>query len=268
MKEKISNLSSYLEHLRMDGRYWLFRKEAIEALQISDKAFKLAAHRLALKDSLKRVRGDFFIIIPPEHRAIGALPAAWFIDALMKDLNQQYYVGLLTAAALYGAAHQQPMTFQVITNKPTRSITVGKIFIEFNYKNDISSHFYQLRKSMSGTIQVSTPEMTAFDLVRYMNSAGQVNHVATVLSELVEQLNAEKLAELLKNDDVEITTAQRLGYLFDVLQLPIDLLPLESQLRKRKTSRRLLVVSSEQPVIEYNQRWHIEVNEQVEPDEL
>ncbi len=80
--------------------------------------------------------------------------------------------------------------------------------------------------------------------------------------------HAEKLAELLKNDDVEITTAQRLGYLLDVLQLPIDLLPLENQLKQHKKSRRLLVLSSDEPIIEYNQRWHIEVNEQVEPDEL
>ena len=268
MKERLATLSSYLDHLRMDGRYWLSRKEAIAELHISDKAFKLAAHRLSIKGSLKRVRSDFFIIIPPEHRVIGSLPAAWFIDALMKHFHQQYYVGLLTAAALHGAAHQQPMTFQVITNKPTRNITLGQVFIEFIYKNSISSYSYQFKKTMSGTIQVSTPEMTAFDLMRHMNTAGQVNHVATVLCELVEQLDAEKLSELLKNNDVEITAAQRLGYLLDVLQLPIDLLPLENQLKQRKTSRRLLVVSSSQPVIGYNQRWHIEVNEQVEPDEL
>ena len=268
MKENITTLSAYLDHLRMDGRYWLSRKEAIAALNVSDKAFKLAAHRLSVKGGLKRVRGDFFIIVPPEHRAIGALPAAWFIDAFMKYLEQQYYVGLLTAAALHGAAHQQPMTFQVITNKPIRSITVGQVFIEFICKNSIQPYFYQQKKTMSGTIQVSTPEMTALDLVRYMGAAGQVNHVATVLCELVEQLDAEKLADLLKNDDVEITAAQRLGYLLDVLQLPIDLLPLENQLKNRKTSRRLLVLSSSEPVIEYNQRWHIEVNEQVEPDDI
>ena len=268
MKKKIRTLSAYLDHLRMDGRYWLSRKEAISALHISDQAFKLAAYRLSAKGSLKRVRGDFFIIIPPEHRVIGSLPAAWFIDALIKYLGQQYYVGLLAAAALHGAAHQQPMTFQVITNKSTRNITVGQVFIEFICKNSILPHFYQLKKTMSGTLQVSTPEMTAFDLVRYMSSAGQVNHVATVLCELVEQLDAEKLASLLKNDDVEITAAQRLGYLLDVLQLPMDLLPLENQLKQRKTSRRLLVLSSNEPAIDYNQRWHIEVNEQVEPDEL
>ncbi|MEM9103306.1 MAG: type IV toxin-antitoxin system AbiEi family antitoxin [Pseudomonadota bacterium] len=268
MKKKIATLSAYLDYLRMDGRYWLSRKEAMATLQISDKAFKLAAHRLSIKCSLKRVRGDFFIIVPPEHRAIGALPATWFIDALMKHFDQRYYVGLLTAAALHEAAHQQPMTFQVITNKPTRNISVGQVFIEFIYKKDIRPYFYQLKKTMSGTIQISTPEMTAFDLVRYMNASGQVNHVATVLCELVEQLDAEKLADLLKNDDVEIAATQRLGYLIDVLQLPIDLLPLENQLKQRKTSRRLLVLSSSEPIIEYNQRWHIDVNEQVEPDEL
>jgi predicted transcriptional regulator of viral defense system len=268
MKENITTLAAYLDHLRMDGQYWLSRKEAIATLNVSDNAFKLAAHRLSVKGSLKRVRGDFFIIVPPEHRAIGSLSATWFIDALMRHLGQKYYVGLLAAAALHGAAHQQPMTFQVITNKPTRNITVGQVFIEFICKIKIQSYFYQLKKTMSGTIQVSTPEMTAFDLVRYINSAGQVNHVATVLCELVEQLNAEKLADHLKNDDVEITTTQRLGYLLDVLQLPIDLLPLENQLKKRKTSRRLLVLSSNEPVIEYNQRWHIEVNEQVEPDDI
>ncbi len=268
MKEKITTLSAYLDHLRMDGRYWLSRKEAIATLQISDKAFKLAAHRLSVKGSLKRVRGDFFIIVPPEHRAIGALPPVWFIDALMRYLDQQYYVGLLAAAALHGAAHQQPMTFQVITDKPTRNITVGQVFIEFICKSNIQSYFYKLKKTMSGTIQISTPEMTAFDLVRYMSAAGQVNHVATVLCELVERLDPEKLADVLKNDDVEITIVQRLGYLLDVLQLPLDLLPLEKQLKQRKTSRRLLVLASSAPVTEYNQRWHIEVNEQVEPDDV
>ncbi len=269
MKEDSMKLSTYLERLRMDGQYWLSRKKAIEILKISDKAFKLSSHRLAIKGRLKRVRGDFFIIVPPEHHAIGSLPAAWFIDALMNDMEQQYYIGLLTAAALRGVAHQQPMTFQVITNKPTRDIVIGEVRIEFHYKNHILQHFYQPQKSISGTIHVSIPEMIAFDLVRYMNAAGQVNNVATVLYELIDQINPEKLAELLKNGDVEITSAQRLGYLLDILNLPINLIPLENALKiVKKISRRLLVIGSDQPIIEYNQRWHINVNEKVEPDEL
>ena len=34
----------------------------------------------------------------------------------MQFCRCEYYVGLLSAAALYGAAHQQPMVFQVLTS--------------------------------------------------------------------------------------------------------------------------------------------------------
>lgn len=268
MKEDISTLQHYLEYLQSRGRYSFLRSEAIAKLCLSDNAFKKATHRLIQKGKVNRIRGDFYTLVPLEYQASGALPASWFIDSFMKHLEQPYYCGLLTSAALHGAAHQQPMIFQIVTTKQMRSILVGNLQIDFLYKKVIHAHFYKSMKTVTGSMNVATPEMTAFDLVRYMNSAGQVNHVATVLCELVEQLNAEELAELLKKENVEITSAQRLGYLLDVLQLPIDLRPLENQLRQQKISRRLLVLSSSEPIIEYNQRWHILVNEPVEPDEL
>jgi hypothetical protein len=41
----------------------------------------------------------------------------------MKSLNKPYYVGLLSAAVPYGAAHQQPMGYTVIIQNPVpRSI--------------------------------------------------------------------------------------------------------------------------------------------------
>ena len=41
----------------------------------------------------------------------------------MKYLEKDYYVGLLNAAAYYGAAHQQPQTYSIITKSPAlRSI--------------------------------------------------------------------------------------------------------------------------------------------------
>lgn len=268
MKEKINTLASYLEHLQMDGQYWFSRKKAISVLQISDAAFKLAAYRLSQKGSLKRVRNDFFIIIPPEHRAVESLPATWFIHTLMEYFKRPYYVSLLTAAALHGAAHQQPMAFQVITDKPIRPIFVGKVRIEFHYKKEIKPYFYQPIKTVTGTMNVSTPEITALDLVKYMHASGQIDNVATVLCELSEMLDIQKLAETIQNNDAEIATAQRLGYLLKTLLLPIDLSPLKETLSHYKLSHRLLVVSNQQPITEYDQEWHIAVNETVEPDEL
>jgi predicted transcriptional regulator of viral defense system len=268
MKAESMTLSVYLDHLQSKGQYWFVGQDAIESLKVSDKAFRRAAYRLILKGKLNRVRGDFFVLVPPEYWATQSLPASWFVDALLKYLNQTYYVGLLSAAALHGASHQQPMIFQVITNKLTRSITVGQVHVQFYYKKTISAQFYQPVKTPTGTMNVSTPEVTAFDLVRYMNSSGQINNVATVLYELVNKLNSITLAELLSSNQVEITAAQRLGYILDTLGLDIDLEQLASELKQKKATPRLLVTGSQKPVIANNLRWHILVNEKLEPDEL
>ena len=166
MEKNTPSLQHYIEHLQSQGQYWFLRKNLIHSLKLTENAFKLAAYRLIKKGKLKRIRGDFYTIVPPEYYAIGSLPATWFIDALMNYLGQQYYIGLLTSAALAGAAHQQPMVFQVITNKRTRAITVGQVRIHFFYKKTIRDYFYQHMKTATGTMQVSTPEITAFDLVR------------------------------------------------------------------------------------------------------
>ena len=62
--------------------------------------------------------------------------------------------------------------------------------------------------------------------------------------------------------------AQRLGYLLDVLGLSIDLQPLEQALKSKTLNQRLLVTDGDKTILEKNQRWHILVNESVEPEEL
>lgn len=268
MKRGFSTLSEYLECLQSRGKYWFLRKDVMSSLSLTDNAFKKTVHRLQAKGKLCRIRSDFYIIVTPENLAIGSLPATWFIDPLMQYLGQEYYVGLLTAASLHGAAHQQPMVFQVVTNKATRPIKVGRVRMEFLYKKSIKPYYFQQMKTVTSMMKVSTPEMTAFDLMKYINSAGQVNHVATILCELVEKLNPENLAKLLEDDDVTITSAQRLGYLLDFLELPINLIPLEMVLHRKKHAQRLLVTGVDLPVISHDKRWSILVNEYVEPDEL
>ena len=268
MKEEIPTLPHYLEYLQSRGQYWFVRQEVLEKLQLTDNAFRKAAHRLITQIKLNRIRGDFYTLIPLEYRATGSLPATWFIDALMKYLNQYYYVALLTAAGLHEASHQQPMVFQVITDKPTRSIITGQVRIQFFYKKNIAPQSYQPIKTASGSMNVSTPEITAVDLVRYMTAAGQINQVATVLCELAERLNPKILATLLNNHIIETTAAQRLGYLLDILKTNIDLEPLSLALKQKKVLQRLLVSGSDQPVLSINRRWNILVNEPVEPDEL
>jgi predicted transcriptional regulator of viral defense system len=64
-----------------------------------------------------------------------------------------------------------------------------------------------------GTIQVSGPEVTALDLVGYQGRVGGLDQVATVLSELAEQIDPKKL--VVASRSAPIAWVQRLGYLLE-----------------------------------------------------
>jgi predicted transcriptional regulator of viral defense system len=64
-----------------------------------------------------------------------------------------------------------------------------------------------------GTVLVSTPEATALDLVGYQHKAGGLDLVATVLSELAERIDPEKLSAAAAT--APVPWAQRLGYLLE-----------------------------------------------------
>lgn len=266
MKVDKSGLANFLDNLQTSGQYYFSRKKTIRALKLSDAAFKLAVNRLAKKDRVARIYGDFYILIPLEYKEIGCLPAPWFIDDLMRSFNADYYVGLLSAAALHGAAHQQPMVFQVITNKILNPIKAGRLRIEFHYKKNIDPSLSKPVKTETGTMRVATPEMTAYDIVKYIDAAGQINNVTTVLHELLEKINFEILLSYANKNFVEVSAMQRLGFLLEYLFPKLDLTQLASWVKQKNPRYRLLVAGSSAPIIERNKRWCILVNETVEPD--
>lgn len=84
----------------------------------------------------------------------------------------------------------------------------------------------------TGLVLVSTPEQTAFDLVKFPAACGGWNNVAMVLSELAGRVDAAKLqslAEFRKGPEV-----QRLGFLLDRVGQP----RLADSLLRSLTSRR------------------------------
>jgi len=70
------------------------------------------------------------------------------------------------------------------------------------------------RKVETGYMNISSPELTALDLVNYYNEVGGFSRVTTVLDELREEMEGEKLAEAARQYD-QVVVAQRLGYLLD-----------------------------------------------------
>ena len=134
----------------------------------------IALWRSSQKSRLCRIKNDFYVIVTPEHRTAGCLPARWFIDPLMKYLELPYYVGLLSAASLWGAAHQQVMMLQVITNQQMRPITVGNQHIQFHYKRELEEKHLESKKTPLSYFQLSNPALTLFDLIKYVDGEGAI----------------------------------------------------------------------------------------------
>ena len=84
----------------------------------------------------------------------------------MAAMRQPYYVGLLSAAGLHGASHQQPQEFQVMTDRPIRHLRAGRGRIHFFVKKGIDRTAVMNMQTPTGAMRVSTPEATAVDLVR------------------------------------------------------------------------------------------------------
>ena len=207
------NLSAFVDDTQAAGRYTFLASEARDALGVSEIALDNALRRLKGRGRIVASRRGFFVIVPMEYRSASAPPPSWFIDDLMKLLGQPYYVGLLSAAALHGASHQQSMVFQVVTDRPTRPAKAGRAHLEFHATRTAEASPAVSMQTETGSMRVSTPETTAFDLVKFSAACGGWSNVAMVLSELAERVDPgtlHALAELRKSPEV-----QRLGFLLD-----------------------------------------------------
>ncbi len=257
-------LINYIENLRKEGKYLFLKEEACQALNISGTSFLKSVHRLFKKGKTAHLKKGLYQIITEEYANDGSLPPEWFIDDLMRYLEVPYYVGLLTASSMHGSSHHATQIFQVVCAKVIPSLTVGSIKIVFYYSKHITRIPTQQIKVPSGYMSVSTPEGTAFDLIRYLHQSGHLNNVATVLSELAEVMNPEKIA--MAANHMSIRYSQRLGYILDALGFE----SLTEQLYKTVVTKSItytpLRLDTENRVIEKNKKWHVLVNEILETD--
>lgn len=256
--------NKYLERLAESGRYHFTSKQAQEALEVSPDATKLALNRLIRQGLLATPARGFYLIVPPEYRSLGCLPADQFIPALMEHLGLQYYAGLLSAAQYYGAAHHRPQEFQVFVSKNRKPITCGKIRVIFIARKRIQDVPVRDLNTPRGTIHVSAPEATALDLVGYPHHAGGLDQVATILAELAEQIDPALLMAAALT--VPITWVQRLGYLLELVG-PAEIADgLKNHIHIHAREYTLLVPGNEGKTAPRKQDWKLIINAEVEPE--
>jgi hypothetical protein len=268
------SLPTYMSGLLAAGRAVFTRDEAVAALGIKPRGFLKAAEREQGRRTLVNPRHGFYVVVPPQFLSWGAPPPDWYIDDLMRHEGHTYYVGLLKAAELHGATHQAVMEFQVVTDKRLPRIHAGRSLVSFLYRKEMTSVAEAVidQKTDTGRMRVSSPELTAFDLLRYSHAAGTIDSIATVLSDLGAKIDPARLAKLAPV--FERTVIQRLGYLLDYLKLSEQAEALHAHLRQSKPlpwveldpGRNRDAELSSDP-IERNDRWHIIVRHRPEVDE-
>ncbi len=210
----------YLENLRMSGRRHFTFQEIVHSLNISENSAKCGLYRLKKNKKIITPIKGLYVIVPPEHKPYGSIPAEELVPIMMKYLNAEYYVGLLSGAAYFGATHQKSARFQIISNKRIKhSLQFGQVVIELIYKKGDLSHLpTQDFVVTTGYLKVAKPELTAIDLFKYPNRSGGISHIATVLSELLENMDAQKLIILAENID-ELCQVQRIGYVIEKVDI-------------------------------------------------
>jgi predicted transcriptional regulator of viral defense system len=167
----------------------------------------------------------------------------------------------LSAAALHGAAHQQPQQYHVVVGTAVRPIESDIVRIQFFRNKAIRKVAVEQMKTYTGYINASTPASTALDLVRFQPRIGGLDAVLTVLVELGEKIKQQDLIAVARKE-TERSQVQRLGWLLDRIGHRDLSEPLADWLKKKHPTKVALDITRPVKGFHKDARWQIIVNAQ------
>lgn len=236
---------------------------------VAETSLATAIQRAIKSGRIQNVRNGFYVIVPPQYALKGVIPPSYYIDALMDWLGKPYYICLLSAAEMFGAGHQRAMQTQVMTIAPKSRVSERNGQILWNYRQQIPETLLLRANTEAGIIKYSSAELTAVDLVQFADHIGGYQRAATVLVELVESLNIEKMHDVLPFTSAAVI--QRMGYLLEYIlddfDKANDLFGLLTNWKK--SLKTVLMRNDAQKRKDCPQnRWHVNYNVDIEIDEL
>lgn len=206
------------DHLLAQGRPIVSLAEVADLTGLSPKAAADALVRLRRGHQMFSPHRGLYAAVPAQYRTWGVLPALDFIDAMMGAMGRQYYVALLSAAELHGAAHQRPQVFQVMVDRGVADREFERVRLRFYTRRHLPEVPTAPRNTATGQARVATPAATLLDLASRPNDAGGLSNVATVVAELVEETNVAANELLAACTAYPVASMRRLGWLLERLQ--------------------------------------------------
>lgn len=227
---------SFVEHLQSIGRFSFSFDELESHIPKSKTAILGDLHRLKKAGHITLLREKFYLILAPEYRSKGMLPYTFFVDDLMKWLNRPYYVGILSAASLHGATTQAVHSVFITTARPPlRDILKPAIRMHFLVNSHFPKYGIEKLKTVTGYMHVSSPELTALDLLKYPEKSGGIYQTISLIRDLSEKMSVTRFEKVIE-DSQPTVILQRLGFILDHYSKRRDLL---SFLRKELLGKNL-----------------------------
>ena len=266
----MESLFDFTKKMQSRGQQMFTIDEAVKALEKPVRAVQQSIARLKKKGEIVSPLKGLYVVVPPSNANLGCINEQDLLVLLMERLRVNYYVAFLSASEFYGASHQKPMVLQVVAEKKMRRVQCGNVRIWFTYKKDISKIPVHKKVTHSGELLISTPEASAMDLITHPNQSVGINNIATVLSELIEEIAIPQLIEMAKISG-ENAWVQRMGYILEHIDSLVEekrekiITALEGYLATKKLSY-IPLSASEPRRGAYNKRWKIIENTTVESD--
>jgi predicted transcriptional regulator of viral defense system len=264
-EKKYKNIDDYLLQIREKGQFSFTFEELNIIFNSSEQSLRKKIYRLKAENKIGIISKNFYTVLPPEYAKNGELPVYLYIDDWMKFLGRNYYLGLYSAAALHGAAHQQPMDFQIVVETPMRSIEQPNTQINFFSRKIFPENFIEKKKSAAGYFNVSSPELTALDFMSFNGKIGGITRIAPILGELIDVIKPSKMYRT-ANAYSPIASLQRLGYLFDKVYNRQDLANASRRALKGKALQNVLLSVSSPRKTNIDKEWKVDVNLLIEND--
>lgn len=199
-----------------------------------------------------------YVLVPPEYRSWGTIPADWYLEDMMRHMGREYYVSFLTAAARHGASHHATQLFQVVVNRTVRDRDISGVRLRFYQTSVIGTRGTEVRTSPTGILTLATPETCLLDLAERPDAGGGLNVILEILPELV--IDSEKTVEAARTRPRAVI--RRCGWLLSRTRPDLDLEDLRELAAPRaRNPTPLLPSGASAGVVDHD--WGVVVNTMV-----
>ncbi len=217
---------------------------------------------LVKKKQVLRISQGLYAYFPPTEKKSG-FNVSRIIGQIMEHRHTPYYVGLLSAADYYGAAHQKPQRLQIMIPQQISFAKAKELGISFHVQKHFPKTGLAQIKTPQGYLWYSSPELLALDLLNYEKASGGIDNVAIIIREIRPLLKNKSLRAMALDYPVR-AVVQKLGYLLELFGAQDLLLQCLQRIIKKRGASVVGLSSTLPKKGSFNAKWSVLVNTTLE----